>query len=126
MAKRKILIIDDEEVFAQMVKLNLEDTGQYQVRVETKGSQALATAQEFGPDLIFLDVIMPDVDGGEVAYWIERDEKLKSVPIVFLTAVVRKQEETIQDGIIAGHPHPFIAKPVGVKELLDCINRCIE
>lgn len=117
MAKKRILLIDDEPSFTRMLRLNLEKTGAYEVREENSGKKALATANEFKPDLILLDVIMPDADGGEVAAQIKADRNLKDVPIVFLTAVVTKKEE----GLIGGRP--FLAKPAGVKEVVDCIEK---
>src|SRR5947209_1406035 len=84
--KKRILIIDDEASFARMVKLNLEKTGAFEVRAESKAGYALATAREFKPDLILLDVIMPAMDGGDVANQIKRDRNLKGTPIIFLTA----------------------------------------
>jgi two-component system alkaline phosphatase synthesis response regulator PhoP len=123
MAKKKILVIDDEKTFGQMVKLNLEEAGAYEVSVETEGVRALEVARQFGPDLIFLDIVMPDMDGGEIARRIKMDERLKSVPIVFLTAVVREGEKIHKEGVIAGHPHPCIAKPVTAEKLINCIKK---
>ncbi len=117
MSKKRILLIDDEPRFTHVLKLNLEETGAYEVRAENKGSQGLAAAKEFKPDLILLDVIMPGMDGGDVASEIQSDDKLKNTPIVFLTAVAKKKEE----GIIAGRP--FIAKPVTVQEVIACIEK---
>jgi len=116
MSKRKILLIDDEPSFVRSLKLNLEETGDYDVRAENKATQALATAREFKPDLILLDVIMPDMAGGEVASQFETDAMLKHTPIVFLTAVVTKKEE----GIIGGRP--FIAKPVHIETVIESIE----
>ena len=115
--KKRILLIDDEPSFTRMLRLNLEKTGAYEVREENSGKRAIATASEFKPNLILLDVIMPDADGGEVAAQIKADRNLKDIPIVFLTAVVRKKEE----GLIGGRP--FLAKPVDVKEVIDCIEK---
>ena len=126
MRKKKILVIDDEEAFGQMVKLNLEETGEYAVMVETKGAQAFAVTKIFKPDIIFLDIVMPDVDGGEIAHQIESDKELKSIPIVFLTAIIKEDELNSQEGIIAGRPHDFIAKPVTADKLIDCIKKHIK
>lgn len=117
MAKKRILLIDDEASFTRMLKLNLEKTGGYEVREENRGTRGLAAAREFQPDLILLDVIMPDVDGGDVAAQIKTDQNLKNTPIVFLTAVVTKKEE----GMVGGHP--FIAKPVDAEEVVECIEK---
>ncbi len=123
MGKRKILLIDDEESFGFMIKLNLEQTGMYDVRVETQGKHALKTVRQFMPDIIFLDLVMPDVDGTDVACQIKTDEKLKDIPLVFLTAAVTKEETTRHDGVIGGRP--FLAKPVKVKDVIECIEKAL-
>src|SRR5712664_1679587 len=92
MEKKRVLIIDDEPSFTRMVRLNLEKTGQFEVREENKATSALAAAREFKPDLILLDVIMPSMDGGDVASQIQNDRILKGTPIVFLTATVSNRE----------------------------------
>ncbi len=120
MDKKKILVIDDEQDFGKMVKLNLEDTGQYTVRIEDKGANAISVTKEFKPDLILLDIVMPDVDGGEVVHQMKKEEELKDIPVVFLTAIVTEGEVDSQRGVIAGYP--FIAKPVSVKKLISSIE----
>jgi CheY-like chemotaxis protein len=92
MGKLRVLIIDDEEDFTKLIKLNLERTGQYEVRTENNGLLGLATAREFKPDFIFLDIIMPDIDGGDVCHQLENDDEIKGTPIVFLTATAKKEE----------------------------------
>ncbi len=123
MEKKKILVVDDEESFAQMVKLNLEETGKYEVMVETKGKEAILTAKRFKPDLIFLDIVMPDVDGGEIVQKMKSDEDLKDTPVVFLTALVTEKEVKSQEGVIAGRP--FLAKPVTTQQLIEYIEKYI-
>ncbi len=100
-----------------MLTLNLEETGAYKVRAENKGTEGMAAAREFKPDLILLDVVMPDISGGEVAFQIEADRNVKDTPIVFLTAAAKKEDE----GVIAGRA--FIAKQVTVEEVVGCIER---
>lgn len=123
MEKKKILLVDDEEAFGRMVKLNLEKTGEYEVKIETKGAQALDSVKEFRPDLILLDIVMPDVDGAEIARQIESEEALKNIPLVFLTAIAKEDEVVSEGGIIGGYP--FIAKPVTTEKLIDSIKRNI-
>src|SRR5919109_851520 len=65
--KPRILIVDDEPAFTRLVKLALEQDGYYEVQEENHGRHALAAALEFRPDLVLLDVIMPDMGGAEVA-----------------------------------------------------------
>jgi CheY-like chemotaxis protein len=121
MSLKRLLLVDDEEPFTRLVKLNLEQTGRYTVRIENDGSKALATAREFAPDLILLDVIMPDADGGEVAALIKADAALKAVPIIFLTAAVSQKELDGPSGMIGGRM--FIAKPVNKRSLIELIDQ---
>lgn len=102
------------------MKLYLEQTGRFDVCEENHGAHALATARLFRPDLVLLDVIMPDMDGGSVAAQLKHDELLQHVPIVFLTAIVSKEETGTQMKVIGGNP--FLAKP----ESMDVITACIE
>jgi CheY-like chemotaxis protein len=121
--KKKILMVDDEQDFTKMVKLNLEETGEYAVMVENNSKKAFMAAKEFKPDLILLDVMMPGMDGGDVASELRSDDTLKDIPVVFLTAIIRGDEINSPDGSIGGHP--FIAKPVSVKDLIKCIEKHI-
>jgi len=123
MAKKRILLIDDDTLLTGLLKVSLEKTGKFEVRMENKGSNGLNAAKAFMPDLILLDVMMPDADGGEVGNQIKNDDATKGIPIIFLTAAVTKEEIGKQCSIIGGHP--FIAKPVSVDELINCINKHI-
>jgi len=120
MEKKRILIIDDEASFTRMVKLNLEKTGAFEVREENRATNAVASAREFKPDLILLDVIMPAMDGGDVAGQIRNDRHLKGTPIVFLTATV-SQREAGEAGLNSGGAL-FLAKPVSLENLIHCLN----
>src|SRR5262245_23773358 len=118
--KKRILKVDDEVSFARMVKLNLEKTGAFDVRTENKATYALAAAREFKPDLIILDVIMPNMDGGDVSNQFKRDRQLRDTPIIFLTATVSKREAG-EGGLNSGGAL-FLAKPVSVETLVARIN----
>jgi CheY-like chemotaxis protein len=121
MEKKRILIIDDEVNFTKLIKRNLELGGQYEVRAENSGRLGLAAAKEFKPDLIFLDILMPDMDGTEVGFQLESDTETKGIPVAYLTAIVNKEEVERSKGCIAGRP--FIAKPVSAEELIDYIEK---
>ena len=118
--KPLILIIDNNRDFTLSAKLGLERTGRYSVWEENEPVTAHETAQRIKPDLILLDIAMPEIDGGEVAAWIESDPTLHRTPIVFLTALVTKTEAG--SGLrIQGHP--FLAKSVSIPELVAGIER---
>ena len=122
MTKKRILVIDDEVSLTQMVKLNLEAAGDYEVEIENEGASAIETAKRFKPDLIFLDLIMPDIEGSDVARHLKTDPKLKDVPIVFFTATITSEEMKKSGGVVGGQT--FLAKPVSLKGLIECIEHC--
>ena len=121
MEKKRILVVDDEPSFTRLVRLNLEKTGLYEVREENHARQAAATALEFKPDLILLDVVMPGIDGGDVESQIRSQASLKGVPIVFITAVVAKAEVGDAGQVSGGNL--FLAKPITLKALMEAIEK---
>ncbi|MEY2409126.1 MAG: two-component system, OmpR family, response regulator [Verrucomicrobiota bacterium] len=120
-SKKRILLVDDEQSFTTLLKLNLEETGNYEVRVENWPEDAVAAVREFKPDLVLLDIIMPRLPGGNVASLIDDDPELKGTPIVFLTAAVRRSQVEDHDGIICDHP--CLAKPATLNDVVAMIEQ---
>jgi len=112
--------VDDEVSFTRLLKLNLEQTNDYVVRVENSAEDALDTAREFRPDLVLLDFMMPRMFGGDIAARLRADACLKTTPIVFFTAAVSKTRVKEHDGVISGFP--FLAKPASVEEVIEQIE----
>jgi len=121
MEKKRILVVDDLARNTRLIKLYLEQTNNYVVREVNDATAALSAAEEFQPHLILLDVMMPDMDGGDLAVRFQANPKLKAVPIVFLTAAVTKGEVEASGGRRGGFP--FMAKPVVLSELLACLKQ---
>jgi two-component system OmpR family response regulator len=121
--KKRILVVDDQAANTKLLKLYLEQTNQYEVREENAPKAAVSTAESFQPHLILLDVMMPGVDGGELAARFQARPKLRDVPIVFLTATVTKGEVAAGNGQIGGFP--FLAKPVVLAEVTACLKRLL-
>jgi CheY-like chemotaxis protein len=120
MTKKKILAVDDEAGLTRMLKRNLEATNRYDVRTENSSALAIAAAAEFLPDLILLDVMMPGMDGGDVAAKIREDKRLSHIPIVFLSAIVKKEDTQATGSNFGGLI--FLAKPVKLADLITCIE----
>ena len=118
--KKKILLVDNEKSFCLVVKINLEATGEYEVKTETEGLNALRTAQEFKPDLLLMDMIMPGIRGADLARQIKLDPALQKTPVIFLTATVM-QEEAVKEAERGNGS--LLAKPISVDKLLECIRR---
>ena len=119
--KKRILVVDDEPSITRLLKLNLEQTGDYEVATENISRAALVAAEQFQPDLLLLDVMMPGMDGGNLATAFQTSSKLKEVPIIFLTAAVTREELRERRGLVGGLP--FLAKPVNLKEVLACLQQ---
>ena len=109
MTPKKVLVIDDEAGFTKLLKMNLEKTGDYEVRIENNSLKALDAAQEFSPDIVLLDIVMPGMDGGDVAAQFQDDPKLRRVPVVMLTALV-SQGETSQGAVAQAGSDPGASK----------------
>ena len=122
--KKRILVVDDEPAITRMIKLNLEQTGHYEVRTENLGRNAIEAAREFRPDLILLDVMMPGMLGSEIAAQLQADPELRAIKFVFLTAVVTRGEELRSEGQIGGHT--FVAKPISADDLCAVIEEHLQ
>lgn len=123
MAKKKILVVDDDTDFINLVKMNLEQTGKYDVRIEDKGGFALSAVMTFKPDLILLDIVMGDRDGYQVATEIRNSEFSKDIPIIYVTAIINKKEEKKLHDFLGGHP--LLAKPITTERLVESIEEHI-
>lgn len=120
MKKARIFHVDDEVGAARLLKMNLEATGRYEVRVQNWPEEALAAARAFQPDLILLDLVMPRMSGGSVVELFEHDPGLKDVPIAFFTASVRRERVREHDGL--SRNHPCLAKPARLDEIAAFID----
>jgi len=122
---KRILLVDDEPDFTALLKDTLEGSGEYLVATVNESSQALQMAREFEPHLIFLDVVMPGKDGGDLAGDFNDDPKLRKVPVVMLTALVEENTnsptgETERGGL------NFLSKTSSLPTLLACIEKHTE
>ena len=119
---RRVLLVDNDRDSTHLVKVLLEKTGRYVVFEENDPTRAHLSARNFRPDLILLDVVMPERDGGEIAAQIRADPELHNTPILFVTALVTRAEA--KTGLhIDGHP--FLAKPINIPELINAIERVV-
>lgn len=117
---KRIVVVDDEPDFCFFLKKNLEATGAYEVSVCMEAAQAVSQVRTLKPDLVLLDILMPGRSGAEIAEELKHDAATKTIPVIFLTAVVTPEEAESQRHVIGGHR--FIAKPVRVAELIGVIE----
>jgi DNA-binding response OmpR family regulator len=123
MNNTRILIVDDDASVSKIVQLMLERTEMFDVKVENQPHRAAATAREFMPHLILLDVDMPGKDGGDVASEIKADGALRYVPILFLTGLISRHEGGSKATMRGGMP--FLSKPPQRDVLVGCIREML-
>ena len=120
----KVLLVDDEAGFTQLLKMNLEKSGGYEVMIENDSTQTLATALSFQPDAIVLDVVMPGMDGGDVQAQLQQSPRLSKVPVVMLTALVDSAE--LSEGAVAqAGTTTVLPKPVDLSLLLRVLEEVL-
>jgi DNA-binding response OmpR family regulator len=117
MANARILVVDDDRVIQQLLKVNLELEG-YAIEVAEDGEEALDLFDEFRPNLVLLDIMMPKLDGWEVCRRLKQGVDSADVPIVLLSA--RAQEADVQRGIELGVA-AYVTKPFDPIQLLDLV-----
>lgn len=118
MSTKKILLVDDEKDILDFISYNLE-AKEYNVKVASNGEEGISIAKEFKPDLILLDLMMPEMDGIETCEKIRESEELKTVMIAFLTA--RGEDYSQIAGFDAG-ADDYILKPIKPKVLVSRVK----
>jgi len=124
MPKVKVLIVDDEESLCRSLQFGLEDTENFTVRTETSSVKAFDAALDFKPDVIILDIMMPEMSGVEVEQQLLRDPSTHEIPIIFLTALVTGDQSNAQADDDNGLN--VISKPASTERLIEAINRILK
>jgi two-component system cell cycle response regulator DivK len=118
---RKILIVEDNDLNMKLFHDLLEVHG-YET-VQTKdGREVLQLAREHRPDLILMDIQLPEVSGLEVTRWIKEDEELRGIPVIAVTAFAMKGDE---EKIRSGGCEAYIAKPISIASFLQTIEKVL-
>lgn len=123
MKKKKILLIDDEEDFTYLMKIRLEHSGAYEVRVLSSAKDILTHVHEFVPDVILLDLLMPGLGGIEACQMLDCDPVGMGVPIIVLSGLGKAADKlkAYKCGVV-----DYIVKPVDLDMLLKSIEKSIK
>jgi len=119
---KKVLIVEDNELNMKLFHDLLEAQG-YETLETREGLSALSMAREHRPDLILMDIQLPEISGLEVTKWLKEDEDLASIPVVAVTAFAMKGDE---ERIREGGCEAYISKPISVSHFLDTIRRLLD
>ncbi len=123
MGKRKVLVIDDEPDFLSIVKTNLEETNNYEVKTLSSAINLISEVYSFEPDVILLDMLMPSVGGVEACAILNDDPIGKHIPIIIVSALFKDQDKysAYKEGI-----DDYLVKPVGKYDLIAAIEKAVK
>jgi excisionase family DNA binding protein len=114
--KRKVLLVDDDAELVELMTKVLEEDGRFEVRIASNGFDAGMMVKEYRPDLIVLDVMLPDINGKEVCHRVRGDGSLEDVRILCISGMI--EEDKIQELRLSG-ADDFLHKPFDIEELID-------
>lgn len=120
MNKSRVLIVDDDPNLSRLAGMILESAGLYEVMIVNQATRALPAAVQFQPDLMLLDVDMPDKSGGDIAREAALDPRLSKIPVLFLTGLVSKTEAG--ENVFESGGMKFLSKPVEPALLLASVG----
>ncbi len=118
-APKKVLIVEDNELNMKLFHDLIEACG-HEILETRDGIEALKLARQHHPDLILMDIQLPEVSGLEVTRWLKEDDDLRHIPVIAVTAFAMKGDE---EKIRSGGCEAYIAKPISVTNFLDTIGR---
>jgi DNA-binding response OmpR family regulator len=123
MEKRKVMIVDDEEHFLKITKINLEKTGTYEVQTISDARDIISRVKSFNPDVILLDILMPKMDGAEVCKMLNEDPAFNRVPVITLSALDTDKDKLMMYklGVV-----DFLVKPIEKDELIAKIEKALQ
>jgi two-component system cell cycle response regulator DivK len=116
--KKTVLIVEDNELNMKLFNDLLEANGNATLRTRS-GVEAVALAREHMPDLILMDIQLPEVSGVEVTRWLKEDAALRHIPVIAITAFAMKGDE---EKIRQGGCEAYLSKPISVAKFLETVN----
>jgi DNA-binding response OmpR family regulator len=121
--KKTVVCIEDEPEMIDLVKLILGRKG-FELIGAVGGREGLETVRKLKPDLVLLDLMMPDMDGWEVYQQMKADEELKAIPVIVVTAKAQSIDKVL--GLHIAKVDDYVTKPFGPQELLQSVNKVLE
>jgi len=121
--KLKVLLVDDEPEIVELIDRALQEDGRFEVRIAANGFDAGMMVKEYRPDLIILDVMLPDINGKEVCHRVRSDSSLEEVRIICISGMV--EDDKIQELKLAG-ADDFLHKPFDVEVLIERMCQQLE
>ncbi len=117
---KKIMILEDDEAIAELMKFYLQEEG-FQASIASRGAGFADKVADYKPDLITLDILLPDTDGFSVFKTLQQDERIRHIPVIFVSVLEKEKEKGIKMGASG-----YIIKPFKEDELKDTIKSVLE
>jgi len=119
--KKKVLVVDDEADFLKILKINLEETNNYEVLTLSSANDIVSQVHIFKPDIILLDILMPGIDGIETCEMLNKDPMGEHIPIIMLSALDKDVDKlkTFKAGVT-----DYLVKPIKKEDLISKIEKC--
>ena len=123
MEKRKVMVVDDEKDFLAITKLNLEETGKYEVTTLSTAKDIIPQMHAFKPDVILLDILMPAVGGLDACEMLNNDPIGKKIPIIIISALSKDKDKisAYKAGVVE-----YLVKPVEKDEIISKIEKALQ
>jgi len=121
--RKKVLVVDDDAEIVELISDILTRDGRYEIRTASSGYEAGMVTQQFHPDLILLDYMLPDVNGNVVCQTIRNNPEFESTRIIIVSGVI-KQEEI--DQLLKSGAEDYVKKPFSISEILDKVNGALQ
>ena len=116
---QRILVVEDDDMMAQLIRLFLEEDG-HEVRITGYGRHIFRIVAEYQPDLITVDILLPDVDGLHISRQLRLHPDTRDIPILFITVLEERRQEALDIGAVG-----FLAKPFHGKDLRDAVRQAL-
>lgn len=122
MERKKILVVDDDEQFLRITQLNLEETKRYDVMTLKSAENIISCVHIFRPDVILLDMLMPEIGGVEACKILNSDPLGSKMPVIIVSALDGKKDkiEAYKEGVVG-----YLSKPVGKNDLIAEIEKIL-
>ena len=126
MANKKILVVDDEQELLELVAKTLENEG-YEAMTVTTAEDAMDKVRDFMPDLILIDIILPDMEGPEAVRALREDSLTARIPVLFLSGIVTREnpDSPSAEVMVGERKYKALSKPFSSKELIEEVQKII-
>ena len=120
MKKKKIMVVDDEEDFLKIIKINLEQGAKYEVLTLSNAKNIIANAHDYRPDIILLDILMPGIYGIDACEMLNKDPIGKDIPIIIISALDKNIDKlkAYKAGVV-----DYLVKPVAVEDIIAKVEK---